>query len=174
MISVYRLYLGHLPYAETFDFASLPTHFSQTDHSALLSISTSGFLASYIPKSSRSDRDAASVRANCPIPTSVGLFYFEVEIVDAGQRGYIGIGLSGKRVNLSRLPGWEKGSFGWHGDDGMVFCEKGQGSPFGPSYTTGGSSPFFQALSLVNSRSESNRAWLPFPPTPTPLLWPQM
>ena len=118
--------------------ADLPTHFSPTDHSPLLAVSTSGFRASYVPLRSRNDRDAASVRANLPIPTSVGLFYFEVEIVDAGQRGYIGVGLSGRAVNLGRLPGWERSSWGYHGDDGMVFGEKGQGREFGPGFTTGG------------------------------------
>lgn len=50
---------------------------------------------------------------------------------------FIGIGLSTSEVNLNRLPGWDKGSFGYHGDDGNVFCSSGTGGVYGPTYTTG-------------------------------------
>lgn len=71
----------------------LPTHFSPSDHSELLSISPSGFTVSFMPRTSRDgEQDAASVRANLPIDPTSGLFYYEVEIISAGERGYIGIG----------------------------------------------------------------------------------
>ena len=37
-----------------------------------------------------SDENVAAIRANYPIPPQCKLFYFEVEIVDKGKRGYIG------------------------------------------------------------------------------------
>jgi hypothetical protein len=40
-------------------------------------------------------------------------------------------------VNLNRLPGWERSSYGFHGDDGNSFRESGSGTPFGPGFTTG-------------------------------------
>lgn len=83
------------------------------------------------------DRDAASIRTNRPIPKGCPVFYFEVEIVDKGRDGYIGIGLSVKDVKLDRLPGWEPNSYGYHGDDGHVFNGRGTGRPYGPMYTTG-------------------------------------
>ena len=33
--------------------------------------------------------------------------------------------------------GWEKNSYGYHGDDGHSFCSSGNGKPYGPTFTTG-------------------------------------
>lgn len=33
--------------------------------------------------------------------------------------------------------GWEKGSYGYHADDGCVFNSSGTGQQFGPVFTTG-------------------------------------
>lgn len=38
---------------------------------------------------------------------------------------------------MNRLPGWEANSWGYHGDDGLVFASEGEGKPFGPVYTSG-------------------------------------
>jgi hypothetical protein len=50
---------------------------------------------------------------------------------------YMGIGLSAFGVNMNRLPGWDKHSYGYHGDDGHSFCSSGTGQPYGPTFTTG-------------------------------------
>ncbi len=50
---------------------------------------------------------------------------------------YMGIGLSSNGVNLNRLPGWEKNSYGYHADDGCVFSCSGTGQQYGPTFTTG-------------------------------------
>ena len=50
---------------------------------------------------------------------------------------FIGVGFSASSVSLSRLPGWEKGSWGYHGDDGCAFEGSGKGRPYGPTFTTG-------------------------------------
>ncbi|XP_060520448.1 ran-binding protein 9 isoform X2 [Cylas formicarius] len=84
-----------------------------------------------------SHRDAASIQAPHPIPAACGLYYFEVKIVSKGRDGYMGIGLSKRGVNLNRLPGWDKDSYGYHGDDGHSFCSSGTGKPYGPTFTTG-------------------------------------
>ncbi|XP_065207671.1 ran-binding protein 9 isoform X2 [Planococcus citri] len=85
----------------------------------------------------KTHKDAASVRATYPIPPACGLYYFEVKIVSKGRDGYMGIGLSGQGVNMNRLPGWDKHSYGYHGDDGHSFCSSGTGQPYGPTFTTG-------------------------------------
>lgn len=85
----------------------------------------------------KTHKDAASVRATHPIPTSCGLYYFEVKIVSKGRDGYMGIGLSAQGVNMNRLPGWDKHSYGYHGDDGHSFCSSGTGQPYGPTFSTG-------------------------------------
>ncbi|XP_050294518.1 ran-binding protein 9 [Anthonomus grandis grandis] len=84
-----------------------------------------------------SHKDAASIQATHPIPAACGLYYFEVKIVSKGRDGYMGIGLSAQGVNLNRLPGWDKQSYGYHGDDGHSFCSSGTGQPYGPTFTTG-------------------------------------
>lgn len=35
------------------------------------------------------------------------------------------------------MPGWSKGSWGYHGDDGNIYSEYGTGSNYGPRYSTG-------------------------------------
>lgn len=50
---------------------------------------------------------------------------------------WIGIGFSGPKVSLERLPGWEPDSWGWHGDDGNTFCCQMTGKRYGPTFTTG-------------------------------------
>ncbi|KAF7491769.1 Ran-binding protein 9 [Sarcoptes scabiei] len=54
-----------------------------------------------------------------------------------GRDGYMGIGLAAQGVNMHRLPGWDKQSFGYHGDDGHSFNSSGTGQPYGPTFTTG-------------------------------------
>ncbi|CAI2195449.1 2765_t:CDS:2, partial [Funneliformis geosporum] len=58
------------------------------------------------------------IRTNFPIPEQCGLFYFEVDIIDKGKNGEIGIGFCTKSASLNKLPGWEDSSWGYHGDDG--------------------------------------------------------
>ncbi|KRT83612.1 hypothetical protein AMK59_4171 [Oryctes borbonicus] len=85
----------------------------------------------------KTHRDAASVSAPEPIPPTCGLYYFEVTIVSKGRDGYMGIGLAHPGGTLNRLPGWDKYSYGYHGDDGHTFSSSGTGQPYGPTFTTG-------------------------------------
>ncbi len=39
-------------------------------------------------------------------------------MLDRGQEGFIGLGFCTDEVLLSRLPGWDAHSYGYHGDDG--------------------------------------------------------
>uniref|UniRef100_A0A336LYB1 CSON004347 protein n=1 Tax=Culicoides sonorensis TaxID=179676 RepID=A0A336LYB1_CULSO len=85
----------------------------------------------------KSHNDAASVRTAHPVPAACGLYYFEVKIISKGRDGYMGIGLTAQNFKANRLPGWDKGSYGYHGDDGNSFCSSGNGQPYGPTFTTG-------------------------------------
>lgn len=49
----------------------------------------------------------------------------------------MGIGLSTSGVSTNRLPGWDKNSYGYHGDDGFSFNASNSGQPYGPTFTTG-------------------------------------
>lgn len=81
--------------------------------------------------------DAAAVRTSHPIPAACGLYYFEVKIISKGKNGYMGIGLTSQTFKMNRLPGWDKHSYGYHGDDGNSFCSSGSGQVYGPTFTTG-------------------------------------
>jgi len=114
----------------------LPRQWSQRDKFSYLGLSQNNLRVHY-KGSGKNHKDAASVRTVRPIPASCGIYYFEVKIISKGRDGYMGIGLSASNVNLNRLPGWDKNSFGYHGDDGNSFCSSGTGQPYGPTFTTG-------------------------------------
>ncbi|KAA8495423.1 Ran-binding protein 10 [Porphyridium purpureum] len=116
---------------------SLPSAWNSKDKWNLLSLSDENLKVSYHGPG-KTDIDAAAVRTTECVPTTrCALYYFEITVVHAGQSGYIGIGLCAANVNLNRLPGWERNSFGYHGDDGHAFRDSGTGVAYGPPYTTG-------------------------------------
>ncbi|XP_029409237.2 ran-binding proteins 9/10 homolog isoform X2 [Bactrocera dorsalis] len=81
----------------------------------------------------------ASVRTAHPIPPACGLYYFEVKIISKGKDGYMGIGLTAQQFRMNRLPGkgWDKHTYGYHGDDGNSYAQSNTGQSYGPTFTTG-------------------------------------
>ncbi|XP_076060828.1 ran-binding protein M isoform X2 [Oratosquilla oratoria] len=114
----------------------LPRCWSSKDKFSFIGLSQNNLRVHY-KGHGKTHKDAASVRATHPIPAACGLYYYEVKIVSKGRDGYMGIGLSAQGVNMNRLPGWDKNSYGYHGDDGHSFCSSGTGQPYGPTFTTG-------------------------------------
>lgn len=121
------------PFAEVND---LPRAWSAKDKANYISLSENNLKVHY-KGVGKGHKDAAAVRATHPIPASCLLYYFEIKIISKGRDGYMGIGLAAQEVNLQRLPGWDKQSYGYHGDDGHSFCSSGTGMPYGPTFTTG-------------------------------------
>eukprot|EP00092_Neocalanus_flemingeri_P043969 GFUD01048614.1.p1 GENE.GFUD01048614.1~~GFUD01048614.1.p1 ORF type:complete len:559 (-),score=79.34 GFUD01048614.1:813-2489(-) len=81
------------------------------------------------------------VRADRPIPRQ-GQFYFEVSIVNTGENKEIAVGICTRTSPLDQFPGWVQSSFGYHGDDGNIFCESQDASylpekPFKSGYPIG-------------------------------------
>ena len=64
----------------------------------------------------------------------------------------MGIGLSTQIVNTNRLPGWDKMSYGYHGDDGNAFCGSGTGQVVSSKSTKKNSSKQFCFHDLKNVR----------------------
>uniref|UniRef100_A0A8C5C6T9 RAN binding protein 10 n=1 Tax=Gadus morhua TaxID=8049 RepID=A0A8C5C6T9_GADMO len=114
----------------------LPRSWSPKDKYSYIGLSQNNLRVHY-KGHGKNHKDAASVRATHPIPAACGIYYFEVKIISKGRDGYMGIGLSAQGVNMNRLPGWDKHSYGYHGDDGHSFCSSGTGQPYGPTFTTG-------------------------------------
>ncbi|CAF0743277.1 unnamed protein product [Didymodactylos carnosus] len=120
----------------------LPSKWNGKEKSTTLTLSHNSLVVQYkgwkfYGGPGKSHKDAASVRSDYPIPPLCGIYYYEVKILSKGRDGYMGIGLSTSEVNLNRLPGWDKGSYGYHGDDGHSFCSSGSGIVYGPTFTTG-------------------------------------
>lgn len=56
----------------------------------------------------------------------------------SGILNAVAIGICEKGVPLNgRFPGWERGSYGYHGDDGNFFQERGWGANYGETYGPG-------------------------------------
>ncbi|OCH84452.1 SPRY-domain-containing protein [Obba rivulosa] len=115
----------------------LPTRWSEQDRHPSLTVSADGRDLTFFGQSCAGDRDSAAARANYPMPPACGIYYYEVEILHRGSKGHISIGFSAGDVRLSRLPGWEKQSWGYHADDGCAFQGQKDGSSYGPTFDSG-------------------------------------
>lgn len=118
------------------DLNELPLCWSNKDKANFISLSDNNLKVHY-KGNGKNNKDAASVRTSIPIPSSCLLYYFEIKVLSKGRDGYMGIGLAAQGANMQRLPGWDKQSYGYHGDDGNSFCSSGTGQPYGPIFTTG-------------------------------------
>ncbi|KAL3830314.1 hypothetical protein ACJIZ3_019116 [Penstemon smallii] len=81
--------------------------------------------------------DVGVVQANFPAPSKQLLYYFEIHVKNAGAKGQIVIGFTTPSFKLPRQPGWEANSYGYRGDDGMLYRGHGNGETFGPTFSTG-------------------------------------
>ena len=117
------------------DISELPLCWSSKDKANFIALSENNLKVHY-KGNGKNHKDAASVRTAVPIPASCLLYYFEIKVLSKGRDGYMGIGLAAQGVNMQRLPGWDKQSYGYHGDDGNSFGSSGTGQPYGPVFTT--------------------------------------
>lgn len=87
--------------------------------------------------SGRHSNDVGAIQSEYPVPTNRLIYYYELRVLDAGRSGCIAIGFTDGIAKLSRQPGWEPNSYGYHGDDGHKFHGNGSGEVYGPTFTTG-------------------------------------
>ena len=81
---------------------------------------------------------AAEGAVTLPAGGGVQLRYFETEIANQGAHGYIAVGWCRMTYpQRCRQPGWERHSYGYHGDDGRAYSGCGYGKRFGPTFGTG-------------------------------------
>ncbi|CCO26724.1 Ran-binding protein 10 Short=RanBP10 [Rhizoctonia solani AG-1 IB] len=125
------------PRNESSDVIRVPTRWNASDKHHALVLSPDGREVRYPSPTHSTDKEAAAIRANHPMPAACGVYYFEVQIIEKGTQGHIGIGFSSRQVGLNRLPGWEPMSWGYHGDDGNSFAGQSDGTPYGPVFGTG-------------------------------------
>ncbi|BBN00100.1 Ran-binding protein 9/10 [Marchantia polymorpha subsp. ruderalis] len=114
----------------------VPTHLNTTTCGHFLVISTDKLSARY-NGDGQHGHDVGAIQSNRPAPHQRLLYYFEISLKDRGQRGVISIGFTDENFKMSRQPGWEPNSYGYHGDDGLLYHGRGRGDSFGPTFTTG-------------------------------------
>ncbi|KAK7884431.1 hypothetical protein WMY93_027554 [Mugilogobius chulae] len=95
----------------------------------LYDIRATGTVLEYVGKG-KSIMDVGLAQARLPLSTRC--HYYEVEIVDAGEKCYIALGLARQDYPKNRHPGWSRGSVAYHADDGKLFHGSGVGDAFGP------------------------------------------
>ncbi|KAJ8359130.1 hypothetical protein SKAU_G00156550 [Synaphobranchus kaupii] len=101
----------------------------EDDWGRLHDVRVSGTLLEYMGKG-KGIMDVGLAQARRPLSTRS--HYFEVEIMDAGEKCYIALGLARRDYPKNRHPGWSRGSVAYHADDGKIFHGSGVGDPFGP------------------------------------------
>ena len=83
------------------------------------------------------NHNAGSVKSTRSIPSTCNVYYFEMKILDGKENDPIAIGLTTDSFNLKRMPGWDKLTIGYHGDDGKLFYQNQKGYTYGPTYGKG-------------------------------------
>lgn len=66
----------------------LPSRFNERDRCPVLELLNDGMEAKFAGPAKGTDSDAASVRADHPIPSSCGIYYYEVTVLARGSQGY--------------------------------------------------------------------------------------
>jgi hypothetical protein len=112
---------------------TVPTSFNEppSDSFLDLTIGTTGRpLIKFFdnPNLTETDNDACNLHTGIPIDRACGVHYFEVECIDQGKEGFMSVGWTIAGTSPDRLVGWDKGTWGWHADDGMCFNQSGSGS----------------------------------------------
>ena len=95
---------------------------SSTDKGALIELTSDSGIR-YVSVN-RGDGDSL-IRTSESIPDFAQSFYFEMKIIDCGQDGAIGIGLATSDADTNIMPGWNKNTIGYHGDDGGIYQGSG-------------------------------------------------
>ncbi|XP_027091706.2 ran-binding protein M homolog isoform X1 [Coffea eugenioides] len=124
---------------EDAEFEEEPTELDTFNSSGMFSVVLSDKLSVQYPTVNLHGHDVGVVQANKPAPLKRLVYYFEIFVKNAGAKGQIAIGFTASGFKMRRQPGWEANSFGYHGDDGLLYRGHGKGETFGPTYTTGDS-----------------------------------
>lgn len=74
----------------------------------------------------------ATLRSNVPISPLCGVYYFEVEVLRHGADELVIVGVCDEDTSLSKIPGAEPSTWGYHSDDGRVSASQGPGKQYGP------------------------------------------
>lgn len=116
--------------------SQLPSALDTRALGSFLSVSRDKLEVSYHGVGQHSN-DVGAVRADTAVPMDVAVYYYEVHILSFGERGTIGVGFTPPDGKISRQPGWDASSYGYHGDDGHKFHASGRGIPYASPFQAG-------------------------------------
>ncbi|KAA8546298.1 hypothetical protein F0562_002963 [Nyssa sinensis] len=114
-----------------------PMELDTLNSSGGFSVVLSDKLTVQYPSVNLHGHDVGVVQANRPAPLKRLVYYFEIFVKNAGAKGQIAIGFTCEGFNKRRQPGWEANTYGYHGDDGLLYRGQGKGEAFGPTFTAG-------------------------------------
>lgn len=87
--------------------------------------------------SSSSSHSSATLRADQPIPSLCGVYYYEVMIEAHGADQVVSVGICKDSAPLQKIPGQDSDTWGYHSDDGRI-CVRGEATrAFGPRIQAG-------------------------------------
>ncbi|CAI9755952.1 unnamed protein product [Fraxinus pennsylvanica] len=114
-----------------------PTELDTVNSSGGFAVVCPDKLSVLYPNVNLHDHDVGVVHANCTAPSKRLLYYFEMYVKNAGAKGQNSIGFVTSDFKVRRHPGWEPNSYGYRGDDGLLYRGREKGESFGPTNTTG-------------------------------------
>ena len=119
------------------DLNRLPRNLSTHDKSSWIEVSAHNpFQCEYTRGDVGELDEVGSIRTSDPIPSECEIYYYEMLVLNDGEQGYVAIGFTASGTNLNRQPGWDRHTYGYHGDDGRLFEESGHGKKYGPVFGT--------------------------------------
>ncbi|KAI1347003.1 ran-binding protein [Xylaria sp. FL0043] len=113
-------------YENTTAVPPLPTRWNKDDKFGAIEVSANGLEVKYNPAlrtTREQDHEICGIRADHPMPTQAGIYYFEITLLSKRREETttVCLGFVAKGVSLARPPGWESDSYGYHGDDGDIY-----------------------------------------------------
>ncbi|KAI1812363.1 ran-binding protein [Poronia punctata] len=103
----------------------LPTRWNKDDKYGPVEVSANGLEVKLNPTKAGRDQDheVCLIRSDHAMPVVAGIYYFEITLLSKRRDDIsVSVGFLGKNVVLSRPPGWEPESWGFHGDDGEIYA----------------------------------------------------
>ena len=113
-----------------------PTHLDTTTKSYFVSVSIDKLEAKYTGGQGIHEHDIGFVRSNASVPTERSVFYYEIEVKNAGLRRSITMGFTSKTTKLDKTMNWFEGLFGYRAKDGFKLRDGPKGESYGPTFTS--------------------------------------
>lgn len=127
-----------LPSRSKMGLKPLPFGWARKENDTAVQLCDNDCVVAFVSDKTITTHDVAAVRTLDPVPHECGIYYFEVEIVpSADSDDAFSIGFCDDDCTMSKFPGFENRSWGYHGDDGKIVACSGTSYNYGPKYGAG-------------------------------------